>query len=184
MGLFVRAYYSRGQTMLPLMMNVVCAIITVAISYYLVHLFQHNFFFQNFSESLLKVSGISGTVVLMLPLGYSIGTIINMIAHWVGFGREYPTYSPRVLRVLFETISSSLIMGYIAYLCLNVFDRIFNITTTIGIFLQGFCSGVIGIAVGIIILYLLNSRELVEIWATLHKKIWRAKVLGPDAEVV
>ncbi len=184
MTLFVRSYYSRGKTTPPLLMNIGSAIFTVLISYYFVQVFQHNFFFQNFWESILKVSGISGTVVLMLPLGYCIGTIVNMIVHWIAFGYEYPAYSPRVLRVLFESISSALIMGYVTYVFLNIFDAVFGLDTVLGVFLQGFCSGVIGIVAGVAVLYFLKSRELVEIWQTLHKKIWRAKVLGPDAEVM
>lgn len=184
MSLFVRAYYSRGKTLPPLIMNITSAIFTIFLSYYLVHLFQSNIFFQNFMESLLKVSGISGTVVLMLPLGYTIGTMVNMIIHWWSFGFEYPTFSSKVIRTLFESISSSLIMGYVAYTGLNIFDNVFDLNTLPGIFFQGFFAGIVGIMAGVIVLYLLNSQELGEIWQTLHKKFWKAKVLGPDAEVI
>ena len=43
-----------------------------------------------------------------------------------------------------------------------------------------FLSGILGIIIGIIILKLLKSRELVEIWKTLHHKIWKAKPLPAD----
>ena len=180
--LFVRAYYSRSKTYPPLVMNVLSSVFIVVLSYFLVHLFQHNLFFRNFIESLLKVSGIPGTVVLMLPLGFSIGVIFNMIVHWIGFNAEFPTYSPKVLKVFFHSASASIIMGYITYICLNFFNTIFNLDTLIGIFLQGLCSGFIGIACGVLVLYFLDSRELTEIWQTFHKKIWKAKVVGPEAE--
>ncbi len=181
--LFVRAYYSRSKTLAPLLMNVFSSIFIITLSYGLVQLFQHNIFFQNFIESLLKVSGIPGTVVLMLPLGFSIGVILNMIIHWIGFNTEFPSYSPKVLRTLFQSLSASVIMGYIAYIFLNVFDTVFDINTLLGIFLQGFCSGVIGICSAVLVLYFLRSTELREIWATLHKKIWRVKVVGPDVDM-
>jgi hypothetical protein len=41
----------------------------------------------------------------------------------------------------------------------------------------------IGIASAVIVLSLLNSRELEEVWSTLHKKIWKARVVQPDAEL-
>jgi hypothetical protein len=49
--------------------------------------------------------------------------------------------------------------------------------------MQGFSSGVCGIVVGVVVLYLLDNKELKEVWSTLHKKIWGAKVIIPDAEL-
>ncbi len=185
--LFVRAYYSRGKTRAPLIMNVSSSIFIVVLSYALVHLFQQNLFFRNFVESILKVSGIPGTVVLMLPLGFSIGVTLNLILHWVGFNSEFPTYTKGVMKTLFQVFSSSIIMGYITYFFLNIFvtyfPYVFDLETTRGVFLQGLLAGSIGICSGIILLYFLGSVELKEVFSTLHKKIWRAKVIGPDAEM-
>jgi hypothetical protein len=46
--------------------------------------------------------------------------------------------------------------------------------------MQGFLAGLIGIIVGILILNLLKNQEIVEIWKTLHSKIWKAKPLPVD----
>ena len=75
-------------------------------------------------------------------------------------------------------------MGFVSYLSLNIFDNIFNLDKFAGVFLQGFLSGIIGIAVGIAILHFWGSLELKEVWGALHKKIWRAKVISPDAEMI
>jgi hypothetical protein len=72
-------------------------------------------------------------------------------------------------------------MGFVAYLGLNFFGLFLNTNTTLGIFLQGFLSGISGIIVAILILILLKSKELSEVWSTLHKKIWKATIVGPDA---
>ena len=181
--LFVRSYYSQGKTKTPLVMNMISALIIVSSSYGLVHLFGSSLFFKNFIESILKVQGIPGTTVLMLPLGYSIGVIFNLIVHWWGFSLHFPSFSKPVKRTLFEVMGSSTIMGYVTYSCLPVFDRIFNINTLFGIFSQGLFSGLVGIVVAIAVLYLLGSKELSEVWSTLHKKIWRAKIIAPDAEL-
>jgi len=47
--------------------------------------------------------------------------------------------------------------------------------------MQGFCSGMVGIAVGVFVLKLLRNAELEEVWQTLHLKIWKANV--PPAEI-
>lgn len=181
--LFVRSYYSQGKTKTPLFMNIVSAFLLVYISYDLIHTFQTNSVFQYFMEAILKVSGIPGTVVLMLPLGYSIGLIINLIIHWVGFHIHFPKYSRPIIRTFFEVFGSSVIMGFISYKSLEYFDNFLNINTLPGIFLQGFLSGIVGIAGAVIVLYLLKNRELTEVWSTLHKRIWKAKVVIPDAEL-
>lgn len=182
-ALFVRSYYSQGKTKTPLVMNVFSALLIILGSYYLVQIFQTNFFFRNFMESILKVSDIPGTAVLMLPLGFSIGVMVNLIIHWIGFGRHFPTFSKPVLRTLFEISGASVIMGFVTYQFLDIFGNIFNLNTLSGIFFQGFISGIIGIATAVLVLILLNSRELAEVWGTLHKKIWRAKIIAPDADL-
>ncbi len=182
--LFVRAYYSGGKTWKPLGINLFSSTLIVFVSYGLIHFFKSTPFFQYFIESLFKVSDVSGTVVLMLPLAYTIGVLVNTILHWVSFHRDYKSFSAPVLSTLFQVICSSIIMGYVSYLGLTVFDNIFNIRTIWGIFLQGFCAGIVGISVGIIVLWLLGSRELAEIWKTLHQKIWKAKVLPEEVHTI
>jgi putative peptidoglycan lipid II flippase len=181
--LFVRSYYSRGKTKIPLYMNMISATLIIGISYWLVHFFNHNLFFQNFIESLLKVSGVSGTAMLMLPLGFSIGLMINCLIHWIGFGLEFRSFSTPVLRTLFQVLGGSVIMGFVAYLGLNFFGLFLNTGTVLGIFLQGFFAGILGIISAVLVLYLLGSRELSEVWSTLHKKIWKANIVGPDASM-
>ena len=178
--LFVRSYYARGKTKPPLVMNMISAVFIVCASYLLVMIFREVALFKDFIEAMLKVAGIPGTIVLMLPLGYTIGTLINMVVHWYAFEREYPSYSPSVLRTLFQTFGSSLVMGYVAYQALGFFAGVFNLNTLIGIFLQGFISGLIGILAWVVTLILLDSKELKDVWGTLHKRIWKAKVVVSD----
>ena len=182
-SLFVRSYYSQGKTKTPLVMNVLSALLIIAGSFYLIRLFQYDFFFRDFVESILKVSGLPGTAVLMLPLGYSIGVLFNLVVHWIGFEFHFPKFSRPVLRTLFEVSGASLIMGYVTYLSLHFFDTIFDLNTLLGIFFQGFFSGITGIASAVVVLHLLHSKELSEVWSTLHKKIWKAKAVLPDAEL-
>ncbi len=181
--LFVRSYYSQGKTKTPLFMNVFSALFIVCSSFFLVKLFNSSSFFQYFIESMFKVENVPGTVVLMLPLGFSLGVLMNLLIHWAGFHFHFPKYSPPVLRTLFEVSGSSIIMGFIVYLSLNIFDSFLNLDTLPGIFFQGLFSGLVGIASLILILYILGNLELKEVWGTLHKKIWKAKIVPPDAEL-
>lgn len=180
--LFIRSYYSQGRTKMPLFMNLFSAGVTILITYYLVILFQNSYLFRNFIELLLKVADLEGTVVLMLPLGFSIGAIFNLCIHWIAFERDFKSFSSSVFRTFLHTLGSSLIMGVVSYKFLDFFDEVFNINTLLGIFLQGFASGIIGIISAIFVLYLLKNKELAEVWRALHNKIWKVKVIVPGSD--
>lgn len=180
--LFVRGYYAGGNTRKPLIINLFSAALIVVFAFGFLWLFKRWEFFRFFVESLLRVDYINGAEVLMLPLGFSVAQIVNAAIFWFYFARRFPTFSPIVTRTFFEMFSTSIIVGFVAYRSLNVFDKIFDLETLPGVFLQGFLSGFIGIAVGIFILILLKNREIKEVWATLHHKIWKAKIIAPEPE--
>ena len=102
--------------------------------------------------------------------------------HWFIYERDYPGFTSGVIHNLFQSLAASLIAGYATYLALTVFGPMFGLTTLVGVFLQGLCAGAIGIVVWILMLILLKNQEVREVWATLHHKIWGAKVVVPDAE--
>ena len=138
--------------------------------------------FRYFIESLLRVDDISGTAVLMLPLGYSLALVTNCVFLGIYFHRDFSDFFKAIAKTLFQSFSASIIMGFAAYLSLNIFDNIFNLNTLIGIFSQGLFSGLVGIFALILTLKLLKSREADEIWKTMHKKIWKAKPISPDVQ--
>lgn len=184
MLLFVRAFYSAGHTKKPLVINIISTIILIVCSFALVKLFHFSDEFRYFIVALMKVEDLPGTAVLMLPLGYSLGTIINGIVHWISFEKDFGGYSKEVLKTFFQSFSVSVIVGYVAYLGLNIFAPVFNTETLIGIFLQGFCAGILGILAGVVVLFLLKSREFGEFWSAIHTKFWKAKVIATDPEIV
>jgi peptidoglycan biosynthesis protein MviN/MurJ (putative lipid II flippase) len=118
----------------------------------------------------------------MLPLGFSLATIINAIALWIAFGREFRGFSKSVLRVLYQSFASSVIMGFVAYVTLDKLGRYFDLSTFYGVFSQGFVAGMAGIMMLLLTLKALRSRELSEMWKTLHRKIWKADVILPEQE--
>jgi putative peptidoglycan lipid II flippase len=178
--LFVRGYYAMGNTKKPLIIGSISGFLIIIFSYLFVKLFASYPVFQYFIESLFRVGGIEGTSILMLPLGYSLGIFINCILLWACFAREFASFSKSLWGTLFHTFSASVIMGAVSYLGLNIFNSLFNLNTTFGIFMQGFLAGMMGIIAGIIVLKLLKNRELEEIWITLHHKIWKVKPLPAD----
>lgn len=179
--LFIRAYYAIGKTWKPLVINIISSVLLVVIGYFLINLFRTMPAFRYFLESLFKVDSVSGTIVLVLPLAYSLGTLLNAAWHWFAFQSEYKGFNRAVWPTLFNSFGAAVIMGYVSHYFLTVFDDIFNINTFVGIFLQGFCSGLIGIVICVIVLVLLKNQEIKDVWTALHGRIFKAKVLGVDS---
>lgn len=182
--LFVRGYYAAGNTKKPLILNLISAGLVIVFSFGLIKLFAGSSTFQYFIESLLRVENIEGTSILMLPLGYSLALLLNAVAFWVMFQKDFKSFSKSLSRTFYQSLSASIIMGFVSYKFLDVFDELFDIDTFWGIFSQGLFAGIVGIATGVALLVLLRNEEIVEVWRSLHSKFWRADAVAPEQEEI
>ncbi len=183
-ALLSRAYYAAGDTKRPLSVNLFCSVLIIILSYVFLHVFENFPYFRYFIESLLKVNDIEGTEVLMLPLAYSIGTILNFILHWYFVRRDFMNHESFITKTTFQSLGASFFLGLVTYLFLNIFSPIFGTTTFLGVFLQGFISGILGICAGILVLYMLKSEELADIIKAFKAKFWKVKIfVSPQEEL-
>lgn len=180
MLLFTRGYYAAGITKKPVLVNVSSAVVAIFSGYVFVQLFNNFPFWKFFMEDLLRVNGIEGTAVLMLPLGYSVGMILNSLVIWFLFQRDFRNFSAALAKSFFRSLSAAIVMSFVTHLLLDVFDDVFDLQTFMGVFLQGFLAGIGGIFVGILLLRLLGSRELKEVWSSLHNKFWKSRPIVSD----
>lgn len=180
--LLSRAYYAKGDTKRPLIINLLSSILIIILSFVFIHIFESWAFFRHFIESILKVEDIAGTEVLMLPLAYSTGTIVNAIIFWYFVRKDFMKGVSFITNTFFQSLGASFFLGLVAYLSLNALSPIFGTTTFWGVFLQGFISGVLGIVAAVLVLYLLKSAELKEILKTLKTKFWDVKIVAPTQE--
>jgi len=182
--LLSRAYYANGDTKRPLIVNFSCSMVIIILSYVFIHLFENVLLFRFFIESALKVSDIPGTEVLMLPLAYAIGTILNAIVHWIFVRKDFMKGESFITKTFFQSLGASFFLGLVAYVFLNIFSPIFGTNTFIGVFMQGFLSGILGIGAAILVLYLLGSEELTDVLKALRSRFWKAKIIAPSQEVL
>ena len=183
-GLLSRAYYATGNTKRPLIVNLFSSISIIILAYVFLRIFENVALFRYFIESLLKVEDIPGTAVLMLPLAYSCGTILNSVLHWFFIRKDFMEHESFITKTFFQSLGASFIIGIVSYLGLNILSPILGTTTFWGIFLQGFISGILGICAGVLVLYLLKNEELKDLIETLKTKFWRTKVLiSPQEEL-
>lgn len=214
--LFIRAYYAAGKTSRPLFINILSSVATVAFPLLFLLIFNQCLEFRYFMESLFKVEGIEGSAVLMLPLGYSIGTLLNALAFWLMFEYDFGNkwykaataktsipenavgespadvvprsdryaFSSHVLPTLWASIQAAVIGGFAAYIGLNIFDKIFDLSTFSGIFLQGLFAGILGIFVCVLVFVLLGNGEIGEIYSALRQRIWKNKVIVSEPDKI
>jgi putative peptidoglycan lipid II flippase len=180
--LFVRGYYAAGNTRKPLIVNVVSSVGIIALAFGLVSAFSSSEMFRYFVEALLRVEDVGDITVLMLPLAYSCGMLINAGLLVYLFSRDFGGLPLSFTRAFFHSFSGAVFMGFIAYGFLQIFALVFDQNTFWGIFLQGFCAGMLGVIGGIALLSLLGSRELKEITALLHTKFWTSKPIGTEGD--
>jgi len=182
--LFVRAYYAARVTWVPLLVNGSSALVAILSSVVLLSLFKNSPFFVYFMESLMRVSGIPGTEVLMLPLAFAIGSIFNGLSIIYLFNHRFPFRIKFLAHGFYHSFATAVSMGAVSYLMLSVLIFFFNTETLVGIFLQGAIAGLVGVLAGYLLLRALGSQELQEIELALSRKFKRAKIIIPPEQDV
>lgn len=180
--LLTRAFYAMGRTKLPLIANMIGAILIVLSSYLFLALFRDHQLFRHFAESLLRVADIPGTLILMLPLGYSFGMIVNMFLLLFFLRREFATVLFHAKKAFIHSFATSIVIGFVAYHGLQLLASIFDLDTFMGVFFQGFLAGILGIVAGIFLLHLMDNKELIEIRVSLRKKFWKVLPIAVGEE--
>ena len=179
--LFVRAYYAIGSTKKPLVVNVLSSIVIMILPLGFVFLFKEFPGFLHFLEYVFKIPDIVGTEVIALPLGFTIGTILNAIIFFFVMERDFKGVWKEVKKTLFQSFSASILIGFATYIGLNIFDNFFDLERVWGIFFQGLLAGLLGLTVGAVVLHILGSKELVEVGKTLRRRLWKhPEVIVPD----
>lgn len=173
--LYARGYYATGNTRRPLLVNAGSAFLIITLTFVFLGLYQNSLLFRTFFEDLLRVSPLSGTAILMLPLAFSIGMIVNAVMLIYFFQKDFSVSFSGLRKSIRESVFSSIFMGSVAYILLGLLDDFFELDTFWGIFFQGAISGGCAIAGGIALLWILDNEEIKVVSRTLHRRFWKTK---------
>ena len=153
----------------------------IVFAYLLIFIFRHYPSILIKLEILLRVKDVPGTIMLALPFAYALGSLLNFFLIWIMFRKDFLHDNKiYIFKGFIESLTSAIVMGIVAYIFLGVFSNIFNLDTGKGIFLQGFLSGIIGMASGVSVLFILKNKELFDIIHALKNKFWRNRVIAPE----
>jgi putative peptidoglycan lipid II flippase len=182
--IFTRARYASGNTRTPFYINIAAVGVTMCSAVFFTH-FSGTFpQFQFFIASLFRVEGILDTTVLMLPLAFSIGSIFGAVTHVWTFDRDLDRGGTacNLVAMIGKLALVAIAMGFAAYITLTLLGRVLSLDTFMGVFAQGLIAGICGVITGIMLLVLLRSPELAEVFGVVRRRIWNTPVIGPDPE--
>lgn len=184
--LFTRGYYAAGNTKRPLFINMISSAVIIVLAFVLVDVFKNFDTFRYFFESLLRIEDIKNTEIVMLPLAYSIGSIVNAFLLWLYFKKDFKIKQQGgsfLINSFFQSFAGAFFMGFVAYAFLGVFASFLDIDTFWGILGQGALAGLIGICSGYVVLKILRNEEIRQIEDTIKtKKFWGAGVVSEGKE--
>jgi len=180
--LLVRALYAVGNTRLPFYVTLISSVSVLLFALGLYSLFITTPAFQVFLESALRVRGVPGTEVLVLPIAYTLALFLHSSVLLVLSRRHLHFRAVVLLRNLVEALLAGFVAGAFAYITLNFFDAGLRTDTLIGIALQGFLAGVVGLAGAVGVYALIGSRELSETLGALQRRMFKTTVVGPQDE--
>src|SRR3972149_291682 len=174
--LFTRAFYAYQRTFRPFFVNLVSAVVTVVFAFVFIELFKQSDIRLSL-EVILRVRDLPETMILALPLAFSLGSILNAVILWQALKRDFTLPGLSLSKTFWQASAGGLVMGLVAYGFLVLFGRVFDLNTFFGIFAQGFISGIFGIAVGGSALWALGNEEIKALTRTLKTKFWKTKVV-------
>jgi putative peptidoglycan lipid II flippase len=154
-----RSHYALGKTKWPLLGNVFGGLVSVVTA----------LIFFGTSKSGTGLQGIAGFLnisdlpvgILLLPLTFSIGSLVGTVILFFALGKVFVREVWLKTRsVIAHSAASFFGCGVGAYLGLWLLDGIFDLDTFWGVLGHGFFAGLLGIALGGLALYLVDSPEL------------------------
>lgn len=178
--LIVRAFFAIGDTKTPLIINIWAVIATIGSAIGLLFLYKDNIFFNNFLNSLMRIDGTTGAAVILLPLGFSVGQIINACALWFSFNKKIPatkTETRLLSRTLAHMIAAGIISATAAYATLSLAANGVDQTSFVGVFMQAVIAGSIGLAVYAIVLLALRNEDILLFAQTAKSRFWKRRPL-------
>ncbi len=166
-----RSHYALGRTRWPLFANIFSGAFSVFLGLIFLNYFSYFEPIFYFISEILKIEDLS-SMVIVLPVAFSMGAILGCLLIFLGFGRKMYTDIWRGFSGhLFKIFVSSSLLFFSSYYVLQLSDHIFNLNTFVGVFMHAALAGVVGIAVWAFSLYKWGDRDIVNIAVFIKNKI-------------
>lgn len=176
--LIVRAFYAAGNTKTPFVAALVASMVTLATAFGL-HAAYLSSGFGSAITQLLRVDGVLGAEILMLPLAFSIVSLFHAAYLLYAFARQTNLALAPLAASFYRAFLAALGGGLAAYIALNTVVAGVRVETFAGILVQGAVASIVGLAFTVALFTLMRSPELAELWTTFRRRV-SGKLLGTD----
>jgi len=160
-----RAHYAFGKTKVPLIMNISGTILTIILAYIFSNFASISDPIISFLSNILKVSDLPRSSVLLLPLAFSIGSIVSSFLLWFSIPTNIrKAYEHPIWHSVRDAVLTSIILIMATAFALRVFNDFFiELDTLQSVFFHGLLSGLVGLFAAFFFLKIIKNRELGEV---------------------
>lgn len=157
----VRAFFSFQDTKTPVAIGIAAIVSNITLCFLFVRFLGFSNILEDFLQNFLKLQGIKNIQVLSFPLALSISEIFNFSLLFYSLNKKIGALRLReILSSLWKILISSFFMASFTFLTLRVIANFVNMQTFLGVLSQTIIAGLVGVAVYLIVTFLLKSPEL------------------------
>jgi putative peptidoglycan lipid II flippase len=178
--LMVRAFFAVGDTKTSLVINIWSTFVTIGSVLGLIFFYRESAMFSHFLNNLMRINGVTGATVILLPLGFSIGESINAYALWVAFKKKIPstkTDANMLSRSLLHMLAAGIIAAFSAYGMLVLTGGEGLLTHFFGVLAQAVIATAVGMAMYGIVLRALGNEDISLFIQTAKSRFWKQKLI-------
>lgn len=180
----VRAFYAGGRTSVPFFVTFFGSVLAIGSAYGFYLVYVSDAALQATVASFMRLDGVIGSEVLALAFGYTLAVILQAIVMLGLLSLIFKVPLGWMGRSLTYSFCAAAVGGLFAYIALNFFVEGVDQGRFIGILIQGFLSGAIGVF-GVTMTYAwFKSAELHEVYVSFQKKLLKTDVVAPQEEVI
>lgn len=169
--LLAKAFYASQNTKIPALATVAAVAVNIALCFLFVWLLGFANFFQETLVNVLDLQNLKNIAVLGLPLAVLLSAFFQSVLLFGFFQKKIAKLNlPEIFKSSQKIVGAALISIFLVLVSLRVLASFLNLKTFLGVFLQGFGAGLVGIFVYIYFSLRLKSKELKDISLSLFKK--------------
>lgn len=173
--LFTRALYAVSNTRYSFIISSFMLVLTISLAKILEYTWSVNGTFRSGFESLLRVEGVAGTEMLMLPLAFAIGTGVSVNLLVLTARKPLGISMRDLIPVTVHGTIAMFAAGAAAYITLGAIAVQNQSTTFVKTFIQGGIAGCAGILAAVLVYAILGSPELAQVSGALKRRIFRVR---------
>jgi len=178
----IRSFYAMGKTKYPFICSITSVFVTLSL---FMILLIPNLLASDavlYLKTILKVDIVQSSLILILPIGFTVGQWVQCILLLLGIG-GLPTIFSKEFRVsAFQSLMATGIIALCSYVTLDFMSGVVDIRTFFGIASQGFVAGTVGLLAGGAFLILVGNNELKTVLHTSLQRIRRQPTIPPEVQ--